>query len=205
MPTLAEIRAVPKVLQHDHLDGGLRPQTVLELARETGYADLPGDNVEELTRRLTEGAHRGHLEIYLDAFRHTVAVMQTPYALRRVAAECAEDLAADGVVYAEVRFAPELHTERGLSLDQVVEAVLEGFAAGSKPHGIRIGTLLTAIRHAARSMEIAELVVRYRDAGVAGFDIAGPEAGYPPTRHLDAFEYLQRENAHFTIHAGEGF
>ncbi|MGO8893897.1 MAG: adenosine deaminase, partial [Streptosporangiaceae bacterium] len=106
MPTLAEIRAVPKVLLHDHLDGGLRPQTVLELARETGYRDLPGDNTEELTRRLTEGAHRGHLEIYLDAFRHTVAVMQTADALRRVAAECAEDLAADGVVYAEVRFAP---------------------------------------------------------------------------------------------------
>src|SRR6266550_8641789 len=205
MPTLAEIRTVPKVLLHDHLDGGLRPQTVLELARETGYDDLPADNAEELTQRLTEGAHRGHLEIYLDAFRHTVGVMQTPEALRRVAAECAEDLAADGVVYAEVRFAPELHTERGLSLDQVVEAVLEGFAATARSHPIRIGVLLTAIRHAARSMEIAELVVRYRDAGVAGFDIAGPEAGYPPTRHLDAFEYLQRENAHFTIHAGEGF
>src|SRR5581483_9278368 len=107
MPTLAEIRAVPKVLLHDHLDGGLRPRTVLELARDIGYEDLPGGNAEELTKRLTEGAHRGHLEIYLDAFRHTVAVMQTTDALRRVAAECAEDLAADGVVYAEVRFAPE--------------------------------------------------------------------------------------------------
>src|SRR6202030_4807992 len=115
MPTLAEIRAVPKVLLHDHLDGGLRPQTVLELAGEIGYRDLPGDNVDELMRKLTEGAHRGHLEIYLDAFRHTVAVMQTPEALRRVAAECAEDLAADGVVYAEVRFAPQRHTERGPS------------------------------------------------------------------------------------------
>src|SRR5438309_11507181 len=131
MPTLAEIRTVPKVLLHDHLDGGLRPQPTLELAGETGYADLPGDNAEDLTRRLTEGAHRGHLEIYLDAFRHTVAVMQTPGALRRVAAECAEDLASDGVVYAEVRFAPELHTERGLSLDEVVEAVLDGFRAGA--------------------------------------------------------------------------
>ena len=140
MLTLAEIRAVPKVLLHDHLDGGLRPQTVLDLARETGYADLPGDNVEDLTKRLTEGAHRGHLEIYLDAFRHTVAVMQTPDALRRVAAECAADLAADGVVYAEVRFAPELHTERGLSLDEVVEAVLDGFREGSSrapDHGVR--------------------------------------------------------------------
>src|ERR1700733_13099157 len=205
MLTLDQIRAVPKVLLHDHLDGGLRPQTVLELAHEIGYRDLPGDNVEELTRRLTEGAHRGHLEIYLDAFRHTVAVMQTPDALRRVAAECAEDLAADGVVYAEVRFAPELHTERGLSLDQVVQAVLEGFREGSEGRGITVYALLTAMRTAARSLEIAELAVRYRDEGVVGFDIAGAEAGWPPSRHLAAFPYIHRENFHITIHAGEGF
>src|ERR1700757_3218325 len=146
MPTLDEIRAVPKVLLHDHLDGGLRPQTVLELARETGYNDLPADNEEELTQRLTEGAHRGHLEIYLDAFRHTVGVMQTPEALRRVAAECAEDLAADGIVYAEVRFAPELHTERGPSLDEVGGAVLDGFRQGSQGRGITVYALLTAMR-----------------------------------------------------------
>jgi adenosine deaminase len=205
MLTLSEIRAAPKVLLHDHLDGGLRPQTVLELARETGYRDLPGDNVEELTRRLTEGAHRGHLEVYLDAFRHTVGVMQTPEALTRVARECAEDLAADGVVYAEVRFAPELHTERGLSLDEVVQAVLEGFAQGSKDRGITVYALLTAMRTAARSLEIAELAVRYRDKGVVGFDIAGAEAGWPPSRHLDAFQYIKRENFHITIHAGEAF
>src|SRR6201982_2405103 len=205
MPTLAEIRAVPKVLLHDHLDGGLRPQTVLELARETGYNDLPADNEEELTQRLTEGAHRGHLEIYLDAFRHTVGVMQTPEALRRVAAECAEDLAADGIVYAEVRFAPELHTERGLSLDEVVQAVLDGFRIGSEGRGITVSALLTAMRTAARSLEIAELAVRYRDQGVGGFDIAGAEAGWPPSRHLDALQYLTRENFHITIHAGEGF
>jgi len=205
MLTLDEIRAVPKVLLHDHLDGGLRPQTVLELARETGYTDLPGDNVEELTRKLTEGAHRGHLEIYLDAFRHTVAVMQTADALRRVAAECAEDLAADGVVYAEVRFAPELHTQRGLSLDEVVQAVLEGFREGSRERPIRVYALLTAMRTAARSLEIAELAVRHRDDGVVGFDIAGAEAGWPPSRHLDAFQYVKRENFHITIHAGEAF
>jgi adenosine deaminase len=211
MLTLAEIRAVPKVLLHDHLDGGLRPQTVLELARQIGYRDLPGDNVEELTTKLTEGAHRGHLEIYLDAFRHTVAVMQTPEALRRVAAECAVDLAADGIVYAEVRFAPELHTERGLSLGEVVEAVLDGFregsaaAAATQGRNITVYALLTAMRTAARSLEIAELAVRYRDEGVVGFDIAGAEAGWPPSRHLDAFQFLKRENFHFTIHAGEAF
>src|SRR5260370_24019061 len=167
----AEIRAGPKVLLHDHLDGGLRPRAMLELARRTGYADLPGDNVEELTRRLTEGAHRGHLEIYLDAFRHTVAVMQTPYALRRVAAECAEDLAADGVVYAEVRFAPELHTERGLRLDDAVRAVPAGFREGSTNRPITAYALLTARRTPAGPLEIAELAVLHRDDGVVRLDI----------------------------------
>jgi adenosine deaminase len=150
------------------------------------------------------------LERYLTTFEHTVGVMQTEQALHRVAAECAVDLATDGVVYAEVRFAPEQHLTRGLRLEQVVEAVLAGCADGAARAAeqgwpIRIGLLLTAMRHAARSMEIAELAVRYRDAGVVGFDIAGAEAGYPPTRHLDAFEYLKRENFHFTIHAGEAF
>jgi adenosine deaminase len=209
VPTLEEIRRAPKVLLHDHLDGGLRAQTISELARQAGYRALPAEEPGELRRWFGAAADSGSLEQYLETFGHTVAVMQTRDALVRVAAECAQDLADDGVVYAEVRFAPELHTEQGLSLEQVVEAVLEGLADGSRDPGgtprIRVGLLLTAIRHAARSMEIAELAVRYRDAGVAGFDIAGPEAGNPPTRHLDAFEYLQRENAHFTIHAGEGF
>ena len=136
--------------------------------------------------------------------------MQTEEGLFRVAAEAAQDLAADGVVYAEIRYAPEQHLERGLTLEQVVEAVNDGFREGERlaresGHGIRVTALLTAMRHAAKSREIAELAVRYRDDGVAGFDIAGAEAGYPPTRHLDAFEFLRRENAHFTIHAGEAF
>ncbi len=204
-PTLDQIRAAPKVLLHDHLDGGLRPSTVVELAEQTGYADLPTRDPDELTKFLTAGAHRGHLNLYLDAFRHTVGVMQTADALHRVARECAEDLAADGIVYAEVRFAPELHTERGLSLDEVVHAVLAGFADGSKNRPIRVYALLTAMRTAARSLEIAELAVRHRDNGVVGFDIAGAEAGWPPSRHLDAFQYIHRENFHITIHAGEGF
>lgn len=204
------LRSAPKVLLHDHLDGGLRPATVVELAEQTGYAALPATEPVQLAAWFREAADSGSLERYLETFAHTVGVMQTADALARVAAECAEDLAADGVVYAEVRFAPELHVDRGLTLEQVVEAVLAGFdrgsaAAAARGHRIRIGTLLTAMRHAARSMEIAELSVRYRDDGVVGFDIAGAEAGYPPTRHLDAFEYLQRENAHFTIHAGEAF
>lgn len=208
--TIDTLRTAPKVLLHDHLDGGLRPATVAELAAETGYRDLPTTDPAELGGWFTAAADSGSLERYLETFAHTVGVLQTADALQRVAAECAEDLAADGVVYAEVRYAPELHTERDLHLCQVVEAVLDGFAEGSARAAregprIRVGCLLTAMRHAARSREIAELAVRYRDAGVVGFDIAGAEAGFPPTRHLDAFDYLRQQNAHFTIHAGEAF
>ncbi|TDC40915.1 adenosine deaminase [Micromonospora sp. KC213] len=204
-----DIVKVPKALLHDHLDGGLRPATIVELAAEAGH-ELPTTDPEALGRWFAEAANSGSLERYLETFAHTVAVMQTAPALRRVARECALDLAADGVVYAEVRFAPEQHLERHLTLDEVVAAVVAGFAEGSAQAAeagtpIRIGTLLTAMRHAARSQEIAELAVRHRDTGVVGFDIAGAEAGFPPTRHLDAFEYLQRENFHFTIHAGEAF
>jgi adenosine deaminase len=204
-PTAEEIRAAPKVLLHDHLDGGLRPATVIDLAREIGYGRLPSSDPDEVAAWLARGAHRGHLKYYLDAFQHTIAVMQTREALIRVAAECAEDLAADGVVYAEVRFAPELHVAGGLSLDDVVGAVLEGFRRGSEGRGITVYALLTAMRTAARSLEIAELAVRHRDEGVVGFDLAGAEAGSPPSRHLDAFQYVARENFHTTIHAGEGF
>src|SRR6185295_402558 len=126
-------------------------------------------------------------------------------ALTRVAAECAQDLAHDGIVYAEVRFAPALHVEGGLNLDGVVEAVLDGFRLGAAGTNLVIYGLLSAMRTAARSLEIAELAVRWREAGVVGFDIAGAEEGFPPTRHLDAFEYVMRENFHSTIHAGEAF
>ncbi|WP_433613502.1 adenosine deaminase [Dactylosporangium sp. CA-139114] len=209
VPTFDEIRRAPKALLHDHLDGGLRPATILDLAAEIGH-ELPAATPDGLAEWFVAAADSGSLERYLTTFAHTVAVMQTAQALHRVARECALDLAADGVVYAEVRFAPEQHLEAGLTLPEVVEAVLDGFRTGSAEaaaagHPIRVGTLLTAMRHAARSMEIAELSIRYRDAGVVGFDIAGAEAGFPPTRHLDAFEYLQRENSHFTIHAGEAF
>jgi adenosine deaminase len=203
--TLESIRRVPKALLHDHLDGGLRPATIIDLARHDGYRELPSEDPDELATWMVRGASRLNLELYLETFAHTVGVMQTADALYRVAAECAEDLAADGVVYAEVRFAPELHVERGLSLDAVVDAVVKGFADGASGRGIRVGTLLTAMRTAARSVEIAQLAVRHRDNGVVGFDIAGAEAGNPPTRHLDAFQYLQRENFHFTVHAGEAF
>ncbi len=208
-PTLDLLRRAPKVLLHDHLDGGLRPATVVELAEAAGH-QLPTGDVGELGAWFRRGAERGSLELYLETFAHTVGVMQSHEALVRVAAECAEDLAADGVVYAEVRFAPELHVEGGLSLDEVTEAVLAGFRVGATRTAatgspIEVRALLTAMRTAARSLEIAELAVRHRDAGVVGFDIAGAEAGHPPTRHLDAFQLIQRESFHHTIHAGEAF
>jgi adenosine deaminase len=205
VPSERLLREAPKVLLHDHLDGGLRPATVAELAEVTGYTGLPATDVTRLTEWFhTASSASGSLDRYLEAFSHTVAVMQTQDALVRVARECAEDLAADGVVYAEVRFAPELHVG-SLELAAVVEAVLEGFRQGTEDTRLTARVLLTAMRSAARSREIAQLAVRYRDQGVAGFDIAGREAGHPPTRHLDAFQLMQRENGHFTIHAGEAF
>ncbi|MFJ8438303.1 adenosine deaminase [Kitasatospora griseola] len=210
VPTAEQIARAPKVLLHDHLDGGLRPETIVELAADCGYEGLPTTDPAELGVWFREAADSGSLERYLETFAHTCAVMQTREALVRVAADCAEDLAADGVVYAEVRYAPEQHLEAGLTLDEVVEAVNEGFRLGeanarARGRRIRVGTLLTAMRHAARSLEIAELANRHRDAGVVGFDIAGAEAGHPPTRHQAAFDYLKGENNHFTIHAGEAF
>ncbi|MGD0344217.1 MAG: adenosine deaminase [Acidimicrobiales bacterium] len=209
-PSLEDIVRSPKVLLHDHLDGGLRPTTLVELAAECGYRGLPTTDPDELARSFAIAAPRRDLVRFLEGFTHTVGVMQHKDAIRRVAVECVEDLAADGVVYAEVRFAPELHTGEGLELPEVVESVLEGFrvgmaAASAAGRPIVVRALLTAMRTAARSLEIAELAVRYRDEGVAGFDVAGAEAGYPPTQHLDAFQLVQRENFHATLHAGEAF
>ncbi|MCK8646291.1 adenosine deaminase [Mycobacterium colombiense] len=207
---LEQIRKAPKALLHDHLDGGLRPSTVLDIAAQVGYDGLPATDVDELATWFRTRSHSGSLERYLEPFSHTVAVMQTPEALHRVAFECVEDLAEDSVVYAEVRFAPELHIDRGLSFDEIVEAVLAGFADGEKAcaaenRPIVVRLLVTAMRHAAVSREIAELAIRFRDKGVVGFDIAGAEAGNPPTRHLEAFDYMRDHNARFTIHAGEAF
>ena len=208
--SLELIQRAPKALLHDHLDGGLRPATVLEIAGQVGYDGLPADDPQGLARWFRTRSHSGSLERYLEPFSHTVAVMQTPAALHRIARECVEDLAADSVVYAEVRFAPELHIEGGLSFDEVTDAVLAGFVDGERDAAaagrpITVRCLVTAMRHAALSREIAELAIRFRDKGVVGFDIAGAEAGYPPSRHLDAFEYMRDSNARFTIHAGEAF
>ncbi|MDP9461020.1 MAG: adenosine deaminase [Actinomycetota bacterium] len=204
-PLTAETLArAPKVLLHDHLDGGLRPQTVLELADEAGYRDLPAGDPENLGTWFRQAADSGSLEKYLETFAHTVAVLQRVDAVHRVARECAVDLAADGVVYAEVRFAPELSTAQGLPIEAVVEAMVDGFAAGCRDAGsITVRTLLCAMRQADRWEEVAGLVVRYRDAGVCGLDLAGPEVGFRPDRLPEGIAVLDRAGAHRTIHAGE--
>jgi adenosine deaminase len=206
--TTESIRRAPKVLLHDHLDGGLRPRTVLELADEHGYRDLPADDEHDLAQWFREAADSGSLVQYLETFRHTVGVMQHPDAVARVARECALDLAADGVVYAEVRMAPELLTAGGTPIEEAVEAILDGFATGSRDAAaagtpIVVGSLLCAMRQNDRWEEVAGLVVRHRDRGVVGFDLAGPEDGFPPDRIPTAIALLDRAGAHRTIHAGE--
>ncbi len=199
------LKKVPKVLLHEHLDGVLRPQTIIELARANKYQDLPTTDPEALAQWFHQGANQGSLAKYLEGFKHTIAVMQTEEALERVAFEQAEDLSKDGVVYFESRFAPLFHTKNGLTHQQVVSAVLKGLARGQRDFGVRSGLIICAMRNMNVSLEMAELAVDFRARGVVGFDLAGEEGGYPPKKHVDAFHYIQRENFNITVHAGEGF
>lgn len=199
------LKSLPKVLLHEHLDGVLRPQTVIDLAGATGYAELPTQDPEKLAAWFYQGANKGSLPEYLQGFRHTIAVMQTKEALERVAHEQAEDLHRDGVVYFETRFAPIFHTRDGLSHQQVIAAVLKGLERARQDFGVRSGLLICAMRNMNVSLEMAELAVDFRQRGVVGFDLAGEEGGYPPKKHVDAFHFIQRENFNITIHAGEGY
>ena len=205
-----DIARAPKVLLHDHLDGGLRPQTMIDHALASGYTKLPSYDPVELATWFVNACSSGTLELYLETFEHTISVMQTREEIIRVARECVLDLAADGVVYAEVRGAPELFTRKGLTIDDVIEATVEGHKQGmaeAKAAGreIRVEAILCALRQNNFSDEVATKVVKYKGRGVVGFDIAGPEAGFPPTDHIKAFDYLRANGAHFTIHAGEAF
>jgi adenosine deaminase len=199
------LRSLPKVLLHEHLDGVLRPQTVIELAENGGYTELPTQDAGQLAQWFHQGANQGSLAKYLEGFRHTIAVTQTEQALERVAYEQAEDLSRDGVVYYETRFAPLFHTAKGLTHQQVVAAVLKGMARGRQDFGVQSGLIICAMRNMNVSLEMAELAVDFRARGVVGFDLAGEEGGYPPKKHVDAFHYIQRENFNITVHAGEGF
>lgn len=201
------IRRLPKAVLHDHLDGGLRPATVVELAESVGHT-LPTTDPDELAAWYFEAANSGDLVRYIATFEHTLAVMQSREGLLRTAEEYVLDLAADGVVYGEVRYAPELNTNGGLTLAEVVETVQEGLAAGMAKAAaagtpVRVGTLLCGMRMFDRVREAADLAVAFQDAGVVGFDIAGAEAGFPAADHVDAFDHLRRESVPFTIHAGE--
>lgn len=199
------LRALPKALLHEHLDGGLRPATVIDLAEECGYDGLPTRDPAELATWFHRGANRGNLPEYLEGFEHTCAVMQTRAGIERVAFEFIEDMAADGVVYAEVRFAPCFHMVRGLTPEAVVEAALDGLTRGGEEFGVKWGLILCGMRHRTDSLEWAELAVDFRYRGVVGFDLAGEEAGYPPKKHAEAFQAIQRANFYSTLHAGEGF
>ena len=205
MTTENIIREVPKVLLHDHLDGGLRPETIIDLAIKQNYKKLPTNNPAELADWFHRGANKGNLVEYLQGFEHTCALMQTKESLERVAYEMMEDMHNDGICYVETRFAPILHLEKGLHYDDVVSAVLEGLEKGKKDFGVGYGLILCGMRNMKKSLEIAELAVNYRNKGVVGFDLAGEEGGYPPKDHLDAFQFIQRENFNITIHAGEAF
>ena len=199
------LRSLPKVLLHEHLDGGLRPQTVIDLAVENGYTGLPFSHPEELAAWFHRGAQRGSLPEYLEGFMHTCGVMQTRSAIERVAFEFIEDMYHDGVVYAECRFAPCFHLERGLTPEAVVQAAIDGFNRGQEKYGVAWGLILCGMRHLTDSLEWAELAISFRHRGVVGFDLAGEEAGYPPKKHVAAFEAIQRANFYSTLHAGEAF
>ena len=193
---------LPKAVLHDHLDGGLRVATILELADETGYAELPYDDPAELAGWFHQG-DSGSLERYLAAFTHTVGVMQTPAAIERVAYEAVVDLAADGTVYAELRYGPALHTQRGLALEAIIEAALAGIQRGAADTGVVVGLIASALRNAADSERVARAAARFAGQGVVGFDLAGPEAGYPADDHLPACRVVHESGLGLTIHAGE--
>ena len=199
------LQRLPKVLLHEHLDGVLRPQSVVELARDAKYTKLPTSDPGELAHWFHQGANRGSLSKYLEGFAHTIAVMQTEEALERIAYEQSEDLMKDGVVYFETRFAPVFHTRKGLTHQQVVSAVLKGLERGRRSFGVPSGLIICAMRNMNVSLEMAELAVDFRERGVVGFDLAGEEGGYPPKKHVEAFHYIQRQNFNITIHAGEGY
>ena len=201
LPTM-DIQSLPKAVLHDHLDGGLRVATILELADEYGYTDLPADDVNTLTDWFDQG-RSGSLERYLEAFEHTVAVMCTETAIQRTAYEAGADLAAQGVVYAEIRFGPSLHMIHDLSREAAIEAVLDGLAAAQRETGIVLCGIAAALRHDTDSEEVVRAAIPYLDRGLVAFDLAGPEAGFPADDHLAACQLARDAGLGLTIHAGE--
>ena len=191
----------PKVLLHDHLDGGLRPGTIAELAAAADYTAMPA--AQEDIGRFFEERSVGSLQEYLAPFEHTVAIMQTPAALRRVAMESVIDHAAAGVIYAELRMAPSLHMHRGLSRSEAIASTLAGLELGERASGITARLIVCAMRHHEDAVQVVRAAAEYVGRGVVGIDLAGPEAGYPASRHLKALDFAREAGLHLTIHAGE--
>jgi adenosine deaminase len=206
MVTQEMIKKIPKVELHDHLDGSVRAETIIELA-DKYKVELPETDSRELTKWFRRGSDRKSLSLYLEGFGVTLSIMQTAEALERIAYEHILTHNEENVVYSEIRFAPILHQEKGLNFEAIVESVLKGLERGRKETGVEFGLILCAMRHQdfKISLEIAELAVAFRDRGVVGFDIAGDENGHPPKKHLDAFQYIRNRNFNITIHAGEAF
>ncbi len=184
----------------------MRPQTIIELAKDRGIT-LPSYDKDELKEWFIQGCVKKSLSLYLETFRYTTLVMQDKEALFRVAREEILDLAKENVVYAEIRFAPMLHINMGLNLEEVVTTVLRGLEAGRKETGVEYGLILCAMRNESPtvSLEIAELAIAFSDRGVVGFDLAGDECGHPAKKHIEAFNYIKSKNFNITIHAGEAF
>ena len=205
LTSVVDVGKLPKVLLHEHLDGGLRPATLIDLATKIDYRALPTSVPAELAAWFLHSAQRGNLSDYLEGFVHTTTVMQSAAALERVAFEFIEDMYHDGVVYAEVRFAPHYHTRHGLTEDEVVAAVVEGLTRGEITYGVEWGLIICAMRHLTESLKTAELAIRNRGIGVVGFDLAGGEHGFPPKKHVEAFHAVEKANFNITIHAGEAY
>ncbi len=206
MLTSALIKQLPKVELHDHLDGGVRVETIIALAKKYSIT-IPSDDPKTLKQWFAEGGKQKSLTLYLQAFGVTISVMQTKEALKQIAFEAVEDLAEQNICYAEIRFAPNLHTSGGLTMEETVQAVLDGLDQGTRQTGVPIGLILCAMRSQSPelSVEVANLAVAFADRGVVGFDLAGDEAGNPPKKHLSAFQFIRSKNFNITLHAGEAF
>lgn len=204
--SLELIEKLPKTDLHVHLDGSLRLSTILELADKEKIV-LPASDEDGLRKAMNLGRNCGSLVEYLKAFDVTLRVMQTADALTRIAYELAEDAARENVRYMEVRYAPMLHTQRGLKLTAVVEAVLEGLRAAQERFGIESAVIICGIRNVSpeSSLEMAELAVAYKGRGVVGFDLAGAEYDNPAKHHRTAFQLVRDNNINVTIHAGEAY
>ena len=200
------IKNLPKVELHCHLDGSLRPESILDVAIKDKI-ELPSFDLDQLSSFLKIGMNQGTLEDYLNRFDITLSVMQTPESLSRFSYELIEDVAAENVRYIEVRYSPILHQKNGMSLDMAIESVNKGLKEGEKDFGVKSRIIICGIRSISPeiSLKLADLAVKYKNKGVVGFDLAGSEKNFPAKEHKEAFYQIRNNNINSTIHAGESF